>query len=123
MQNSIPLIVLSLLCGIGGQLTLKAGMSQIGRIGEDSLGEPLQIALKVLASPYVVGGLALYVLGAAAWLTVLSRVPLSAAYPVLAISYAITPALAWLLLGEAVPATRWFGIITICLGVILVSQS
>jgi drug/metabolite transporter (DMT)-like permease len=64
-----------------------------------------------------------YVLGAVAWLTVLSRVPLSLAYPMLALSYAITPILAWLVLGEDVNGLRWAGIGVISLGVLLVARS
>lgn len=122
MQGSLPMIVFSVLCGVSGQLTLKAGMLQIGRIGGDAFGQPVQLALRMLSSPLVLGGLALYVLGAFSWLTVLSRLPLSAAYPVLAVTYAITPVLAWLVFGEAVPVTRWLGIAVICLGVVLISQ-
>lgn len=123
VNRSLVLILLSVLCGITGQLTLKMGMTQVGRIGSDALAQPLQMAFKVLTNPLVIGGLALYVLGAAFWLTVLSRVPLSFAYPVLALSYAFTPLLAWLILGENVPSLRWLGIAIICAGVIIVSRS
>ena len=123
MNGSLSLILLAVACGVGGQLTLKMGMSQVGRIGAEALMRPLETALRVVTSPLVVGGLGLYVLGAAVWLTVLSRVPLSFAHPVLALTYAFTPILAWLILGEEVPALRWVGIASICLGVFLVSRS
>ncbi len=123
MNSSLPLILFSVLCGVGGQITLKLGLTQVGRIDAGALTQPLAMALRVLTSPLVVGGLALYVLGAVAWLTVLSRVPLSLAYPILALSYAFTPVLAWLLLGESVPGARWLGIAVICVGVVLVSRS
>ncbi len=123
MSNSLPLIFLSMLCAILGQLVLKTGMTQVGRIDAESLTRPFQTAISALCNPLIVGGLGLYVLGAAFWLTVLSRVPLSFAYPILALSYAITPILAWLLLGENVPSIRWFGVAVICLGVVLISRS
>ena len=123
MNASLALILVSVVCGVGGQVSLKMGMNQAGRIGAEALSQPLQIALRVATNPLVVGGLALYVLGAVAWLMVLSRVPLSFAYPLLALTYAFTPLLAWLVLGESVPALRWLGIATICLGVYLVSRS
>ena len=123
MNNSLLLILASVACGVAGQITLKTGMAQVGQIGQAALAEPLGIAARVLGNPFVVGGLGLYVLGAVAWLTVLSRVPLSLAYPILAISYAFTPILAWALLGESVPSLRWLGIGTICLGVFIVSRS
>lgn len=123
MNASLALILVSVVCGVGGQVSLKMGMNQAGRIGAEALAQPLQVALRVATNPLVVGGLALYVLGAVAWLMVLSRVPLSFAYPVLALTYAFTPLLAWLVLGESVPSLRWLGIATICLGVYLVSRS
>lgn len=123
MSNSLLLILFSVACGVAGQLTLKTGMTQVGQVGGAALADPMGLALRVIGNPFVVGGLGLYVLGAAAWLTVLSRVPLSLAYPILALSYAFTPFLAWILLGESVPSLRWLGIGTICLGVFLVSRS
>lgn len=123
LSSSLPLILFSVLLGVGGQLTLKIGMMQVGRIDADALARPIDIATRVLLTPMVVGGLALYVLGAAVWLAVLSRVPLSLAYPVLALSYVITPVVAWMALGEVVPPARWIGLATICLGVIMVSRT
>ena len=123
MKNSIGLILLAVALGVAGQLTLKLGMDQVGRLGAEALAQPLHSALRVVTNPLVIVGLGLYVLGAAVWLPVLSRVPLSLAYPVLALSYAFTPALAWLVLGESVPGLRWAGIATICAGVFLVSRS
>ena len=123
MSGALPLILFSVVCGIGGQLTLKMGMTHVGQIDGGALAQPLAVALRVLTTPMVVFGLGLYVLGAVAWLTVLSRVPLSFAYPILALSYAITPMLAWFLLGESVPSIRWLGVAVICLGVFFVSRS
>jgi drug/metabolite transporter (DMT)-like permease len=123
VSSSLFLILLSVGCGVSGQLTLKLGMTQVGRVGAEALAQPLQVMLKAGTNPLILGGLGLYVLGAMAWLTVLSRVPLSFAYPILALSYAIVPVLAWMLLGEEVPSLRWVGIATICLGIFLVSRS
>jgi multidrug transporter EmrE-like cation transporter len=123
VNNSLLLILLALSCGVAGQLTLKMGMTGVGAIGGEALAQPVQLVLRVITHPLVVVGLGLYVLGAVAWLTVLSRVPLSLAYPMLALSYAITPTLAWLVLGESLTSMRWAGIGTICLGVLLVARS
>lgn len=122
LASSLPLVLMSVICGVFGQLALKAGMTQVGQIGGAALTQPAMLA-RVAASPLVVGGLALYVLGAASWLTVLSRVPLSLAYPILALGYVITPLLAWLILKENMNAVRGLGILVIALGVILVTRS
>lgn len=123
MGSSLLLVIISILCGVSGQLTLKMGMTQVGPIGGGAPGELLGVALRVLATPLVVAGLGFYALGAVTWLTVLSRVPLSLAYPTLALSYAIVPAMAWLLLGESVSYQRWLGVAAICLGVLFVARS
>jgi multidrug transporter EmrE-like cation transporter len=121
--SSLLLIFFAIVCGVAGQITLKLGMTAAGRIDAEALSRPFQTAIATLGNPLVLGGLSFYVLGAVAWLTVLSRVPLSYAYPILAATYAITPILAWLILNESVPSLRWMGIGTICLGVLLVSRT
>jgi multidrug transporter EmrE-like cation transporter len=123
MTNAVLLVLVAALFGAGGQLSLKVGMGQVGRIGAESLEQPLQMVWRVLTTPFVLGGLGLYVLGAALWLAILSREQLSFAYPILAVGYAVTPTLAWLMLGESLNPTRWLGIGTICLGVLLTARS
>jgi drug/metabolite transporter (DMT)-like permease len=121
--SSIILILLAVVCGVSGQIVLKLGMNQLGRIGAEALSRPVAVIWPILTNPLVIAGLTCYVLGAAFWLTVLSRVPLSLAYPMLALAYAITPVCAWLILGESVNGLRWAGIAVICAGVVLVSRS
>ena len=121
--SSFPLIGLAVFAGVLGQVALKMGMTRVGALTGAALAQPVAVAFQILTTPLIIGGLAFYALGAAAWLGVLSRVPLSLAYPLLAISYAITPVVAWLTLGEVLPSLRWLGIGTICVGVFLVSRS
>jgi multidrug transporter EmrE-like cation transporter len=123
VNNPIGLILLAAFFGVCGQLSLKVGMNQVGQLGAEVLDQPLQAVVRVVSTPLVISGLAMYVLGAAMWLMVLSRSALSFAYPILAIGYAITPLLAWLLLGESMNGVRWLGIAVICLGVLVVSRS
>ena len=123
MEKSLLLVLMAVVIGVSGQLTLKAGMSQVGPVVIGDAQHILRVATTVFTNPMVLAGLGLYVVGAVIWLMVLSRLALSFAYPMLALSYAFTPLLAWLLLGESVPSVRWLGVATICLGVFLVSRS
>jgi multidrug transporter EmrE-like cation transporter len=123
LSNPISLILVAAFFGVCGQLSLKMGMTQVGQLGSDALAEPVQLVLRVITSPLVLGGLTLYVAGAGVWMMVLSRSALSFAYPILAIGYAVTPMLAWLFLGESMNAMRWVGIAVICIGVFVVSRS
>ena len=119
--KDLALILLAVVVGTSGQLTLKIGMGQVGRIGDVAIARLPALVAQVALNPLVVVGLGLYVLGAVVWLVVLSRIPLSLAQPVLALMYVLTPIMAWLLLGESLPITRCLGIATIVAGVALVA--
>lgn len=94
-----------------GQLLWKVGMLRAGGFGWQRL----------VTSPFVWGGLVIYALATLLWLYVLSRLPLSVAYPVQALAYVLSLAAARLLLGEAVPALSWVGGLLILLGVGLIA--
>ena len=122
MTMTLTCILLSTLLGVTGQLLLKHGMT---RMGEQSLtaGGLASVGLRIGTSPWVILGLMVYVSGTFFWLIALSRVELSFAYPFASLSYVLILASAWALLGETVSVLRLAGVITICLGVLIVSQS
>ena len=83
----------------------------------------MQTLLAVATTPAVWLGLACYGLGAVLWLVVLSRLDLSYAYPLLAVSYILIPLLSHFLLGENVTSLRWLGIAVIFIGVLIVART
>jgi drug/metabolite transporter (DMT)-like permease len=54
---------------------------------------------------------------------VLSRVPLSYAYPLLALNYVLVVAISAWFLGESVSAQRWVGVGVIMLGFLIAATS
>jgi len=123
MNTSVFLILLSVAMGVSGQLCLKAGMEQVGALSAGSINAAVRTAVHVLATPLVFLGLTFYALGAFFWLMVLSKLDLSLAYPMLALTYILIPLMAHLLLGEQVPPLRWVGIGIIFAGVVVVAQT
>lgn len=121
--GSIGLILLSVAFAATGQVTLKVGMNKVGVISIGSFDQILNALGKVATTPLVSLGLLFYVLAASLWLVVLSRVPLSLAYPMVAVGYVFVVLLSWALLGETVPPLRWLGLAVICTGVILIGRS
>lgn len=95
------------------QLMLRLGAQDLGDL---SLTATLAAAL---VRPLILGGLAVYAVASALWLGVLSRMELAVAYPLGASGYVLVVLLA-ALSGETVPAMRWFGVLLIVLGVLLV---
>lgn len=123
MWKSLLMIFASVLIGVFGQLSLKSGMTQVGRIDAQALAQPVQLLVRIFTTPIILAGLAMYVVGTLIWLVVLSRMELSFAYPLVATTYVFTPLLAHLLLGEPIPALRWLGIGLILVGVFFVARA
>ena len=104
-------ILAGVLLNAAAQLLLKAGTNAM----------PLGIRLAL--EPHILGGLACYVISVVVWIVALSRVPVSIAYPMLSIGYAVNAIAAWYLFGEALTATRLIGIGIIIVGVYMVARS
>lgn len=123
MGKSLLLILASVTMGVSGQLCLKAGMNQVGVLPAGGLGTIVQTAFYVLTTPLVFLGLTFYAMGAVFWLLVLSKLDLSLAYPMLALTYVLIPLAAQFILGEQMPSLRWLGVGLIFVGVVIVSQT
>jgi drug/metabolite transporter (DMT)-like permease len=117
------LVLAAAIIAAGGQLSLKAGMNQVGAIDAASLARPLETFGRVFSTPLVWFGLACYGVGAILWLIVLSRLDLSYAYLLLAAMYVLIPLVSWLFLGERIPPLRWLGMVVVVLGVLIVARS
>lgn len=122
MSIAIIYILISVVAGAAGQVLLKKGMGSMGplTLSIDQLGSVLW---RIFTNPYVLVGLAIYVSGTLFWLTALSRVELSYAYPFASLSYVVMLAASWLLFSENITPLRIIGTLIVCLGVFLISRS
>jgi drug/metabolite transporter (DMT)-like permease len=118
---TFALLMVAMLLTVTGELLLKSGMNRHGVL-EVSLGTLVPTAVKLLTNPFVVGGFVFVFSGALFWLAVLSRWPLSLAYPLLSISYIIGIAASVVILKEKVNWVQLLGVLVIILGVYLVSR-
>lgn len=123
MLQSFLLILTSILLSVLGQYSLKVGAGRLGEVGVEQAGRAAAIATAAATNPYLIAGLACYALGAVTWIMVLTRVPLSWAYPILALNQVLILLVAATFLGEHVSALRWGGVLLIITGVFLVSRS
>lgn len=114
-ELSLPL--LAAIIAATGQLTLRMAMLKVGVIDVTALANPIALIAGLATQPLLwVAGL-IYTAGFLIWLTVLSRVPLSVAYPIIAATYVVVPLLSVLFLGEKLFWQHWVGIMLICIGV------
>lgn len=112
------MIFFSVGMGVIGQLLMKQGM-----LAHPGLKLDLQAMLRAILQPYVLLGFTCYGIAAISWLLVLSRVPLSIAYPMLSLGYAAVAVLSWYFFGEALSTVKGLGILTILVGIVLLSRA
>jgi multidrug transporter EmrE-like cation transporter len=110
-------IAVSVTCSVCGQLSLKHGMSLIARSGATS------VLVRMVMSPWVIGGLAVYGVGVISWLFALSHLELSYAYPFSSLGYVGIILGSYFLFKERISALRLVGIGVIILGLLIISQS
>jgi multidrug transporter EmrE-like cation transporter len=104
------------------QIALRKTMLAVGG-PSNSLEGAVPFAFAVVTNPWFILGMACYAVSIGVWLIVLSKVEVSAAYPLLSIGYVITAVVGVLFLGEHVTLARIAGIGLICGGLALIAQS
>jgi drug/metabolite transporter (DMT)-like permease len=123
LLKTAVLALASVAIATAGQLLLKSGMTRVGYVGVERLGRPLELIGSVVKTPQVWVGMAMFVISAAVWLIVLSRAPLSFAYPFAGFTYVLITLFARYALHERVSMLRWSGIALIVIGIILVART
>lgn len=120
--QALLLLIPAILSSTTGQLFLKMGMSQVGNF--DFTGDAIFGVLpQIIFNPFIWLGFSGFIGGTVFWLGVLSRAPLSLAYPILALSYFVVVLEAWLILGEPLTWQLLLGVAIIFVGVVVVGLS
>jgi|SRR5438445_3777659 len=116
----LTLILISVLLGVFGQLSMKRGMSIEGKI---SLPELFSTRLfSIILNPYVFLGISLYVVATGLWLVVLSTEELSFAYPLISLGYVFVAIFSKIFFDENITTFRMVGIVLIVLGTYFVAS-
>lgn len=115
LSGSYPYIVVNVLLVAGGQLLLKRGAMATAQIPVPTwLG---WLGITALGSWWVWAGIFAQILGFVAWLHILRLIPVSIAYSLVSVVYALVPLGAWAFLGESIGLLRGCGIGLIILGI------
>jgi len=119
---TFSLVMTGVLLNAAAQLLLKAGTNRVGEFSF-ALENLVPIGSRLALSPFILGGLACYVVSVVVWILALSRVPVSVAYPMLSVGYVVNAVAAWMLFGESLSMQKLLGIGFIVIGVFLVARS
>jgi multidrug transporter EmrE-like cation transporter len=118
------LVLASVLLSAGSQVLLKIGMtSPAVQTALAGGGPALKAAQVVGTSPFVVIGLVCFGLSALLWLLVLSRIPLSSAYPMVSLGIVITVLAGRFWFDEPISFLKAVGVAFIVAGVVAVGAA
>lgn len=106
------------LCSVA-QLLVKKGMTVLG-ICSFSFSQLLSLVIAVFTNIYLFLGMACYGISVLLWMIVLSRVPVSVAYPFSSVGFIVTMIFGYFLFNEMITFYKVMGIGFICLGVYLI---
>ena len=122
IKLSMNYLLISIILGGFGQVLLKKGMEIIGPVDLSflSLGK---VVWSLISNPFIVGGIFTYGISMLLWLTALSKVELSYAYPFVSLGYIIMIFASWLIFHENITLLRLSGCLVILLGVIIISRT
>lgn len=115
------LLIASILVGSCGQVMMKHGVGSLGGISFQ--GSFMAELLKILTNPFILLGLICCLVGMLLWLTVISKLELSFAYPIVALSYIVILLYGIAVFHEKASLIRIAGIASIMIGVVLTART
>jgi multidrug transporter EmrE-like cation transporter len=116
------LLMTGVLLNAAAQLLLKVAAQSVGPIAPGLAGAR-SFATALAITPACWAALLAYALSVGVWTAGLSRVPVSQAYPLLSVGYALMLLAGWWMFGETPSLMRVTGIAVIIAGVAMVAAS
>lgn len=119
MKSHMIALAFALCANAAANVMIKAGM----RARDVDLADPMGALRMLVASPLVVGGVILFALNVVSYAYVLTRIPLSLAYPIMTSGgFLIVVTASAILLRETLTGPQLVGIALIIVGVVLVAS-
>ena len=120
---TVLLLALTVVLDAGGVLLLSRGMKHVGRIDTGAFPTVVRAFGRAIARAEIWLGIAALLLWFMCSLVLFSRIDFSYVQPASAVGYALVALLGYAILGEAVTAARWVGVVCICAGVTLIGRT
>lgn len=116
----IILLAISIICDVSGQIAFKVGANRLP--AAEAIGVTA-FCRQMVAEPWLLGGIAIYVIEFVVWVRLLALVPLGIAFSLASLNILGIALASHFFLGEAITRKQWLGAILITAGVAVVAQS
>lgn len=116
------LAVISVTLNAMAQIALRKTMQTLGAFPQNA-SDYFYFGYHLILNAWFITGMCLYAISIGLWMAVLGKTEVSLAYPLLSIGYIITAFIGYFFLHENVNLLRIIGLITICIGIIIISRS
>jgi multidrug transporter EmrE-like cation transporter len=116
----IILLAISIACDVFGQIAFKVGANRLP--AAEAIGVPA-FCRRMVREPWLVAGIAIYIIEFVVWVRVLALVPLGIAFAIASLNILGIALASHFFLGEAITRKQWTGAILITAGVAVVAQS
>src|SRR5215510_5392137 len=117
------LLAVTVALDAAGTLLLSGGMKHVGSIEAATFPIVARAFGRAIARAEIWLGIAALILWFICSLVLFSRIDFSYVQPASAVGYALVAVLGYAVLGEAVTAARWVGVVCICAGVTLIGRT
>ncbi len=118
--RTLFVLVISIVLGASGQLMFKAAARGLPAFADLGL---LGLFTKMFTTPMILAGFACFFISSVLWIIALRSVPLSLAYPMVALSYVIIFLGSHFLFTEPLGWRLWTGALLIVCGIVLIAGS
>ncbi len=119
MLRAFIFLFLIAMFGTGGDVSLSHAMKQIGEVTRFTPRALLAVAWRAVRVPWLWLGILLLTCAFFSFLSLLSWQPVSFVLPASALGFVVGAFAARFILGEKVDPTRWAGVATVCVGMIV----
>jgi drug/metabolite transporter (DMT)-like permease len=120
MTDTVVFLLLSICGSTGGELAMARGVQAVGEPSSFRPMALLRFLGRVLRTKWLMVGIALMAISFFSLLLLLSWHPISFVLPATALNYAVGTLGAKFILREHVSASRWIGVLLVCVGVAIV---
>ncbi len=117
---NIFIILVSVLLNCSAQLLIRKGMLVAGEMSMINMAHNIG---SLITNVWLWLAMLCYGISILLWMSVLSKVEVSFAYPFLSIGYVVSAVIGYFFFGENLSLIRIVGIVVICFGVVLISRS